>query len=124
VLPKHVPVVAALVGGLVIGGAVVWSFGEHSAAVPEPRPPLVSASMQPSAGALDANAPPPAPRRPQPVELAPQAVVARPLPPPSPATGPRIELLGQDDLASGEMLLRLRIVGDEGWRKNPRKRRD
>lgn len=120
---RHTPMVAALAVGLALGGATTWSFGDRSHAVPDARPQLVSASMQASSGSLDSVAPPRAPMPPptvDPPDPSPPAVVVRPMP----SKGRRIELLGQDDLASGEMLLRLRVVGDEDGRRNRRKRNE
>jgi serine/threonine-protein kinase len=120
---RHTPMVGALALGLALGGATTWSLGERSPAVPDARPQLVSASMQASSGSLDSVAPPRAPMPPptlDPPDPSPPAVVVRPVS----SKGRRIELLGQDDLASGEMLLRLRVVGDEDGRRNRRKRNE
>ncbi|HWB82030.1 MAG TPA: serine/threonine-protein kinase [Nannocystaceae bacterium] len=124
VSPRNAPLAlaAALVVGLAVGGSTAWSLGDHSAAVPTARPQLVSASMQASTAPLDSLAPPRAPMPPPavaPSDPSPPAVVVRPVS----SRGRRIEVLGQDDLASGEMLLRLRVVGDEDGRAQPRKHR-
>jgi len=115
-----VPLAAALTGGLLLGGAMTWSWSGRSESPPEPAQ-VVSASVQPSA-ALATMAAPAAPSPP------PLAHEAAELPPPmqSAATPPegarataskrrasRIELLGQDDLVTGETLLRLRVVPDD-----------
>jgi serine/threonine-protein kinase len=118
----NTPLVAALLGGLVLGGATAWSLhGDSTAAAHDG----VDAAAPVQASVAPIAAPAPA-RAPAPVRIVGQA--SEPLPPPpgphrpSPSRAStdddgarpgRIELLGQDDLASGEVLLRVRVVPDD-----------
>ncbi|HET6583337.1 MAG TPA: serine/threonine-protein kinase [Nannocystaceae bacterium] len=93
---SNATLVAALAGGLALGGAMGWKLTDHADASPAvPPPPVVSASVQPDAR----------------FEVAPAPATS--------ASAGRIELVGQDDLASGEMLLRVRVVPDDA--RSPRR---
>jgi eukaryotic-like serine/threonine-protein kinase len=115
------PLVAALAGGLAIGGTMSWTLGDHPAPPPDAAAHVAAASVQPIVAPVTVSAPPrvsPLPPTPTP---SPRLTID---PPPELITrGQRIELLGQDDLASGEMLLRLRVVGDDEDRRSRRRAR-
>jgi hypothetical protein len=128
VMPRgaNASLVAALVGGLVLGGAMGWKLTERSDAGPEGMPTLMSASVQPTRTPVTAPASasstsptvahdPPAPSLELPPPPGPEPMSELELLPATGASshGGRIELLGQDDLASGEMLLRVRVVRDD-----------
>lgn len=109
--------VAALAGGLALGGAMTWSLGDRNPTSPDAAAHVVSASIQPTL-APDAQSEPL--RRvvpPLPPPPGPRATIE---PPPPTEPGRRVELVGQDDLASGEMLLRVRVVDE---RQSARHRR-